>query len=163
MYITLTPEELTTAKEYALRRNTISRQNNLQEKDFDKTKTSLEIDIIGAIAEAAAAKFFKQDLPLINSFKNADMWDDIEIRGVTRYKGGWRNLIVRDGDKEKFIVGICVANMHDTGPYLVAGWYKLSWVKPEWLKCVNSTRPFYGVPLAHLKPIQELLLLKDEF
>lgn len=110
------------------------------------------IDIEGACAEMASAKYF--DLywdGSVNTFKNPDLKPDIQIRN-TPYDYGKLIIRPKDNKEERFVL-VCGRFPE----YTIAGWiYGYEGQKDEYWDNPNNKKPAWLVPQDVLRPIKEL-------
>lgn len=118
---------------------------------------------LGSVAERALAKYLKVYWGGgYNSFRGADLLDNIEVRLIGAESYGLR---VRDTDADhKYVVGVVIPKGQERNPYRLPGFMKASEAKEhrEWRMNPYEGRPFYGIPQAHLHPIWELVRLLGE-
>jgi len=148
--IILTPDEMLAAGEVGGRRNAEAKAAGLPDV-HGYSGNGLEVHVLGAQAELAAAKFLGVDWEAtINTFKAPDVLD-YQVRG--RKLHGY-DLIVRlnDSDRAPFILVV------GTGPFYVVGWlYGHEAKREEWLATHGGREKAYFVPKSALHDPRQLL------
>jgi hypothetical protein len=146
--VTLTPSEMQQAALIGAARQIESLRAGLKDAHgFKGTGWSEHIE--GACGELAYAKVANRYWPGgVNTFKDADLLDHVQIR--TRSGGVCVDLIVRNGDADNDIYVLVVGKAPD---YIVEGWTIGSIAKQrKYLQSYGGRPPAYFMPDADLMP-----------
>lgn len=140
--IKLSPDDMAWATEVGKRRRYEGRRLGLSNATGYGGNASFETDIDGACYEIGYCRWAKVDWPArINTFHQADVGDDIQIRGTRLHNGC---LILRKEDPTSHIYWLLVGTPPDL---FVIGHIKgVDGMKPEWLKLTNGLRECWMVP-----------------
>lgn len=149
--IELTNVELLIASQVGAMRRVASIQRHLTNQK-QSNKSQWEIDIDGAAAEMAVAKYLNVYwLPTVNAGKAADV-SGFQVRSTTREYG---SLIIRENDvkNEKYILVISQAKT-----FIIVGWIWCDEGKQEkfWKTKDENGLPAWWVPQSELKPMETI-------
>jgi hypothetical protein len=119
------------------------------------SKEPLQCHIEGVVGEMAGAKALNiYWTPTINTFKAADLFDDIQVRARGKHS---YDLLIRDGDEdlEYFVHVTLDPASHKRA--IVRGYLRgQDGKRPEFRKDYGNRSPAWFIPTKHLKPITQL-------
>lgn len=121
------------------------------------------INVLGCIAEFAAAKLLDLFFTPVGTFQNADLSGNVQVRAICKWDTGeWKPLKVKKQDKDQLVLGVRVDGIEykEGVAFEIPGWYTLkeAMERPDWLRSPQF-KPYYDVPDYKLHPLW--LLKKD--
>jgi len=149
--IVLTEIEMEIAAMVGCRRRSESRSNSREYAHGFDGSGGWDIDIEGAAAELAYAKYRGQYWPAtVCSFKHADVGANVQIRSTPHANG---SLIIRDDDNAEHFYVLLTG----TAPtFQVRGYIQgISAQNDEWRQAPNGRPAAYFVPQSALKPFEK--------